>query len=528
MRKIFYWTVAVIAAFLFFLTGPTNVSQAKSITQVTGLDANSGIIKDSAGNVLSHDAELPENDEYTVNYQWTIPSNVTILPGDTLTFYVPENVRVPEDDSFTLNSPTGSPIGQAFIAAGSHVGTVTLNSYLSLRPYNRKGYIILAVNGTVPETANLAPIAMDKTASWVDQSDPTTINWTVDILANGNSLSNPVVTDTMSSNQTYVADSAKMVDSVGNAIPVTVTQSNNVVTFKAAGDYVGDLKLTYQSKTNEPTGAATFENSAVLTDDNGNTGSADTSIDRPEIEAAPGTDEPGTTEPETPGTTEPEEPGTTEPETPGTTEPEEPGTTEPEEPGTTEPEEPGTTEPEEPGTTEPETPGTTEPEEPGTTEPEAPSTDSEKPDVEENDEPITEDDDENADQPENNDSPESDEPVNNDSSESSHPNNNNSSDISEDTPANNADSSQASNGQSTTDTNDEVSPLFERESNNTLGLIPAMNLPSNGSAKGKSSSDLPQTGESRNKITLWIGLLILAVLAIYLISVFSRKSTKNY
>lgn len=99
----------------------------------------------------------------------------------------------------------------------------------------------------------------------------------------------------------------------------------NVVTFTGTGDYTGDMKLTYMSTTNNDIGAETFTNTAAYSDDNGNTGSADASIDRAApTEESPGTEEPGTGTEETPGTNEPstgtDEPGTGS-ETPSTDKP---------------------------------------------------------------------------------------------------------------------------------------------------------------------------------------------------------------
>ncbi len=372
MRKRWQWPLLLMAGIILFFSSPPLIGQARDITEVVGLDVNSAVIKDDSGNVIAHDAQLPDYQHYTVNYNWSIPNGVPLTAGDTLTFHVPENVRIPADDSFPMKGILGNTIGQTFIAAGSHTGTVTLNRALQYTPLNRKGYITLDVYGTVPDHNNdLAPILMDKTASWVDPNDPTTINWTIDVLANSNSLVNPVITDNLSANQTYVAGSAKLTDATGGEIPVTATPVGNQIEFMATGDFVTSLKLTYQTTTNSPSGAETFTNSAEYTDDTGNAGSAEATIDRP---APSEPEQPGTSEPENPGTSEPENPGTSEPENPGTSEPENPGTSEPENPGTTEPEKPGTSEPEKPGTSEPENPGTSEPEKPGTSEPENPGT----------------------------------------------------------------------------------------------------------------------------------------------------------
>ncbi|BDZ29894.1 hypothetical protein MH1LPH_03600 [Lactiplantibacillus brownii] len=215
------------------------------------------------------------------------------------------------------------------------------------------------------------PIEMSKVAAWSDSTDHTIINWTLSVKANGNDLSNPVITDILSDNQTYREGSARAVDDSGQELPLDVSVDGSTITFKIIGKFTADFRLTYQTKTNKASGAEIFANAAVYSDDDDNEASADTSIER---DGEDEDDEPGTTEPGKPGTEEPENPGTTEPNEPGTEEPEKPGTTEPTEPGTEEPETPGTTEPGKPGTQEPEMPGTTEPSEPGTGEPETPGT----------------------------------------------------------------------------------------------------------------------------------------------------------
>ncbi|RRK11470.1 LPXTG cell wall anchor domain-containing protein [Lactiplantibacillus garii] len=371
MRKIWQWLLATLAGLILILASPPIISQARVVTQAVGLDVNSAVIKDVNGNVISHDAVLPQSSEYTVNYTWSIPDGVRVRSGDTMTVQIPANVEFPEDDSFTMVGMTGGkPIGTFFIAAGSHTGTITLNSQFQYRPLNRRGYLHLAVEGTEPDQpGTLAQIAMSKSGTWADPNNQTKINWSIDVLANGNQLVNPVITDQLSDNQTYVAGSAHLTDELGNTVPVTTTVTGNQIEFQASGAFVTHLNLSYQTTTNEPTGSAIFTNFADYTDDGGNSGSADASVDR-----VTEPENPGTSEPENPGTSEPENPGTTEPENPGTSEPENPGTSEPENPGTTEPENPGTSEPENPDTTEPENPGTSEPENPGTTEPEQPAT----------------------------------------------------------------------------------------------------------------------------------------------------------
>ena len=387
LKKILLSILAVIAGLFLVTVTTTSTAYARDVSEVVGLDSNSAVIKDSTGKVYSHTAELPDNLNYTANYQWSIPNGVNVSSGDTLTFHLPENVIIPNDATFPMKNSLGITIGMVTITQGSQVGVVVLNSALTYTPLNRKGYIRIIVTPNVSDSnEQLSQVVLNKTASWAETNNPNTINWQVNVLAQGSSITNPTFVDKMSPNHTYIDGSAKLVDSSGFSIPIEVTRIDDGLQVVATGDFVGDLTLTYQSITNLPTGAGTYDNTVTLSDSQGHSENADASISRQEVEPGnnetPGTTEPGTSEPgstETPGTTEP---GTQEPntETPSTEQPStsEPGSTET--PGTTEP---GTTGP---GTQEPNTenPGT---EQPNTSEPdnntEPPSTD--QPEVSESD-----------------------------------------------------------------------------------------------------------------------------------------------
>ena len=348
MRNKWRWLLLAITGIFFLMFGPPLVSQARDVIEATGNDANSAIIKDSNGTIISHDAQLPADQDYTVNYNWRIPNNVKITAGDTMTFQIPENVQITTDRSFPMNGFIGGTIGTFNLAAGSHTGIVTFNQAYQIATMNRSGYVRLTVKGTVPsQPSNTTPIALEKSAAWVDASDPRRINWTVHVLANNNTLVNPTFTDTLSNNHEYVANSASLKEQDGTVIPVTTTATGQQVTFAANGRYLKDLILTYQTKTNQPDGKDTFENSVNYQDSNDNSGHAEASIDRLEPDV-----------PEEPNVAEPQEPG--DEDNPGTEEPgtEEPGTEQPgtEEPGT---EEPGTENPnvEKPEVSEPKNPG---------------------------------------------------------------------------------------------------------------------------------------------------------------------------
>ncbi|MFH5811304.1 Ig-like domain-containing protein [Companilactobacillus sp. FL22-1] len=398
MKRITILVSAIIASFLLVLVSTSNQVFARDITEVVGLDSNSAVISDSDGQTYEHNAELPESSKYTLNYQWSIPNGVKVSEGDTLTFGIPDNVQITSDRSFPMLNSLGVTIGTITVKKGAPTGTVVLNGVLPLTPLNRKGFIRVGVNGTTPETTEtLSQIILNKSAAWVDPDKPTTINWEVNVFIQGSGITDPTFVDTLGPNHTYVDNSAKLLDNRGFPIPITVTKNGNTITVVATGSFVGDMRLVYQSTTNEPTGEDTFTNQVTMTDQEGHSETADSSVDRPAppVIETPGTEQPGT---ENPGTEQPgtEQPGTENPgtENPGTEQPvtEQPGTENPgtEQPGTEQPgtENPGTEQPgtEQPGTEQPSTekPGTELPstEKPGTEQPSTEKPGTEQPSTE--------------------------------------------------------------------------------------------------------------------------------------------------
>ncbi|MFC6293710.1 Ig-like domain-containing protein [Lactiplantibacillus daoliensis] len=294
MRKFWRFILFAVTGLALMVFSPPVIGQAREITEAIGLDVNSAVIKDSTGKVYTHDEVLPPG-EYEVDYSWSIPDSASVKKGDTMTFELPPNINVPEPDDFTLYAASGSgSIGTAHINQGASYGVITLNSSLQYRT-NRHGWIKVGVESKVAGS-----VSMTKSASWSNPETPTVIDWRVVAQPNdGTTMKNPVIKDTFSSNQKYIAGSAEATDAAGQTIPVAVTTSyfGNSVTFKLTGSYTGNIVLSYQTQTKLPTGADTFTNNAVYSDDGGYKDSATASIDR---EA-----EPENPEPETPNETEP-------------------------------------------------------------------------------------------------------------------------------------------------------------------------------------------------------------------------------
>ncbi|MFC6202113.1 Ig-like domain-containing protein [Lactiplantibacillus nangangensis] len=321
MRKFWQWLLLAVTGITLMILSPPIIGQAREITTVTGLDANSCVIKDEQGNVYSHTATLSPKVHYILNYHWAIPNNESIKSGDTMHFYVPDNVTIVGDRSFPMVGTGGiGTLGTGTIDSGSRVGLITLNSYLEFG-LGRSGWLRLNIYPvttppTTPTPAPEKPIAMTKSASWAEPDNFTKINWQLAVNANGNTLVNPVIVDQLSANQTFVPNSTVVKSATGQDLPSATVVNGTRITFQIRTTVVGNFTLSYQTTPNNPTQATTrtgarsedFENVATYSDDNGHDASANAEITRDDETLEPDEDlNPGTEEPEQPNT---EEPGT--------------------------------------------------------------------------------------------------------------------------------------------------------------------------------------------------------------------------
>ena len=324
MRKFWQWLLLAVTGIALMILSPPIIGHAREIATVTGLDANSCIIKDEQGNVYSHTATLSPKVHYILNYHWAIPNNESIRSGDTMHFYVPNNVTVVGDRSFPMVGTGGiGTLGTGTIDSGSRVGLITLNNYLEYG-LGRSGWLRLNIYPvttppTTPTPAPEKPIAMTKSASWAEPDNFTKINWQLAVNANGNTLVNPVIVDQLSANQTFVPKSTVVKNATGQDLPSATVVNGNRITFQIRTTVVGNFTLSYQTTPNPPTLATTrtgtqsedFENIATYSDDNGHDASANAEITRddetlgPDENPNPGTEEPGQPSTEKPGTEPP-------------------------------------------------------------------------------------------------------------------------------------------------------------------------------------------------------------------------------
>jgi len=302
MRNVWHFLLLAVAGLALMVFSPPLLSQAKEITNATGLDADSAVITDNNGNVLSHTEKLYADEKYRVDYNWTLPDSTRIQAGDTMSLTIPSNVYAYKDFNSVLKAANGATIGSLSLPTGSNTATITFNNYFASHNIKKYGFIWFKLTGTTPREPtpepqpqpNKKPITMSKTAAWSDPDDPTTINWNIQVKHNDNKLVNPVITDTLSAKQTYKSGSVKATDAAGTDIPVTATTTastdgGSVIHFKLAGTFNSDLSITYQTTTEHPAPRTLFQNQASYHDDEDNNADATAEIESPAADVNPGT-----------------------------------------------------------------------------------------------------------------------------------------------------------------------------------------------------------------------------------------------
>jgi LPXTG-motif cell wall-anchored protein len=354
---------------------------------------------DSNGNEIQSGQSVSPYENMQVVYDWSIPNDIKLQKGDTMTFSLPKELTISSNISFDVLDENGNVIGTAKANPTTGEVVVTFTDYVENHE-NLKGNISIwtqwnkeeikgeeniglefPINGDtinieveVPSPTPVDPDTKLIKYGWVDADDPTLIYWIVKLNLNGENISNAKYEDVLGPNQNLIESSIHV--SLGDYdlsdpnLPYTEKElvSKDKISINDNGFTVdfGELNsgayVTYATKATDDGKSEQYTNKGILT--GSNIEEVITSVNTPN---SGGNGSGGGTKPPEPSTEEPstEEPSTEEPSTeePSTEEPstEEPSTEEPstEEPSTEEPstEEPSTEEPstEEPSTEEPST-----------------------------------------------------------------------------------------------------------------------------------------------------------------------------
>ena len=161
----------------------------------------------------------------------TIPDNVAINPGDTLTLTMPKEVTFKTSFDFDVTNPDNDVVGHA--STNLEQGTITtiFNDMFAKKPLNKRinmefdatwkdsvqpeQTVPLNFNGT-EKSVTLAkeegPTPGEMLSKWGSQAkeDPQVLRWTIRANFDQQDVTNGVIQDRWTSNQEYVPDSLNM------------------------------------------------------------------------------------------------------------------------------------------------------------------------------------------------------------------------------------------------------------------------------------------------------------------------------
>ncbi|WP_156681822.1 SpaA isopeptide-forming pilin-related protein, partial [Pediococcus claussenii] len=187
------------------------VSTQSNSVSVSGLDANSAVIKDDQGNVVSNSSTLSAYNSYVVNYNWSIPDGSNIKSGDTTTVTLPSNVKFNTDTSFPVTNSVGDTIGTFTASQDAQSGLLTFSNYFENNTINRSGTLSFNVSGTQTSTGDNNRDWLSNKIGWWTNSNmvdghPASATWNIAFNPNNQTLSKVVLVDTIGANQTFNND----------------------------------------------------------------------------------------------------------------------------------------------------------------------------------------------------------------------------------------------------------------------------------------------------------------------------------
>lgn len=161
----------------------------------------------------------------------TIPDNVAINPGDTLTLTMPKEVTFKTSFDFDVTNPENDVVGHASTDLEKGTITTVFNDMFAKKPLNKRIHmefdatwkdsvqpeqtVPLNFNGT-EKSVTLAkeegPTPGEMLAKWGSQAkeDPQVLRWTIRANFDQQDVTNGVIQDRWTSNQEYVPDSLNM------------------------------------------------------------------------------------------------------------------------------------------------------------------------------------------------------------------------------------------------------------------------------------------------------------------------------
>ena len=292
MKKSIVYTGTIALA---LLTAPSVLAN-EADTVITKQDTNITVQNPSVEVTTSNDTIYADVDVKVNDIQ--IPDEITINKGDSITVGLPEELKLVNNYTFTVNNNEGTEVGTATANKDNNEVTTVFNDYFESHPLNKtfsldiqtqwniekvkeNQQVALDFNGRKVETTTgkAGVIGKDETLmKWggEDAEHPGEIVWAMRVNYAKKDLVNVKVSDTWDENQEYVKDSFKMVAVESNnpwkekeseATKISPVFHTNGFTWSA--DKLSDqLYISYRTKVIKQ--AERYLNSVVLGADNFN------------------------------------------------------------------------------------------------------------------------------------------------------------------------------------------------------------------------------------------------------------------
>ncbi|QSZ27715.1 Ig-like domain-containing protein [Aceticella autotrophica] len=246
-------------------------------------------ITDANGNPLGDNVD--KSSEIHVYYNWAIPNNANINPGDTFNMQLPVQINIAAPIDFPINDNNGNKIADMHVGTDGSI-TITFSQYASEHS-NVNGYFYIDCTFKASEIGNNNPVPINfyipgiatpvtvyvnfqqpnPTITKNGTYDPNTdeITWTITVNKEGVNVDNASIDDTINSGQVFVNNSVQVNGSPANYIyddtnkKLTCNLGNiktqQIITFKTS---------VHDDLINKPQGTYNYSNSAVLnyTDNN--------------------------------------------------------------------------------------------------------------------------------------------------------------------------------------------------------------------------------------------------------------------
>ncbi|WP_105956742.1 Ig-like domain-containing protein [Apilactobacillus quenuiae] len=247
------------AGSFFMMSGNAHADEINS-NSLTNYTYN---IKDSSNNDVTQSNSLDKYSDYTISRSFSISDSISIKNGDYVYISLPDNVNSTRNNSFSVKNTSGAVIGNFTAEAGQRVGKLTFTdqNYNDLK--NKSINIVESVKGMKDNSITDNSWMINK-YGWISHDDPNKIIWNINFNPSNKTISNVQISDTLSSNQTYLGNVSATLGHVDTSndnqfisdnqnVPVNVSNNNGKLQFSInnGGSINKDVSLVYETKMNQ-------------------------------------------------------------------------------------------------------------------------------------------------------------------------------------------------------------------------------------------------------------------------------------